>query len=188
MTSPPADLPVAARQRGRRWLPLLVVPAILLVDQAVKAIVLATLPHGRPLEVVGDLLRFTLIHNPAIAFSIGHGLPAELRRTLFLILPLLVVVVIFIYYLRTTELSQPQRWLVACLIGGGISNYGDRLFRPAGVVDFIDVKFYGLFGLARFPTFNLADSSVVVAGILLLLTFLVDELAAKRSEPGSRPE
>ena len=153
-----------------------------MADQATKAVALASLPYGRPVEVIDDLLRLTLIQNPAIAFSIGHGLPPELRRTLFLVLPLAVVAIILIYYIRTRELSQLQRWLVAAVLGGGTANFVDRVFRPAGVVDFIDVKFYGLFGLARFPTFNVADSSVVVAGILLLFTFLGDELRNKRSE------
>ena len=109
-------------------------------------------------------------------------MPAELRRPLFLALPLAVVAIILLYYLRTGELSQLQRWLVAAVLGGGAANFVDRVLRPAGVVDFIDVKFYGLFGLARFPTFNVADSSVVVGGILLLLTFLRDELRTKRRE------
>ena len=47
----------------------------------------------------------------------------------------------------------------------------DRLFRVRGVVDFIDVKFYGLLGFDRWPTFNLADSTVVVAGILLIVSY-----------------
>ena len=157
-------------------------PTVVIVDQVTKAVALAILPFGRPVEVIEDLLRFTLVQNPAIAFSIGHQLPAELRRPLFVALPLAVVAIIFLYYWRTGELSQLQRWLVAAMLGGGVANFVDRVFRPAGVVDFIDVKFYGLFGLARFPTFNVADSSVVVAGILLLLTFLRDELRTKRRE------
>lgn len=168
--------------RPRRLLPLILAPTIVLADQATKAAVIAALPYGRPVEVVGDLLRLTLLQNPAIAFSIGHGLPAELRRPLFVVLPLAVVAFILIYYLRTSELSQLQRWLLAAVLGGGVANFVDRVFRPAGVVDFIDVKFYGLFGLVRFPTFNVADSSVVVAGILLLVTFLRDELRTKRRE------
>lgn len=168
--------------RGRRLLPLILAPFIVIADQASKAVILAALPYGRPVEVIGDLLRLTVVQNPAIAFSIGHGLPAELRRPLFLALPLAVVAIILLYYLRTGELSQLQRWLVAAVLGGGAANFVDRVFRPAGVVDFIDVKFYGLFGLARFPTFNVADSSVVVAGILLLLTMLGDELRTKRRE------
>ena len=168
--------------RGRRLLPLILSPIIVIADQVSKAIFVSILPYGRPQEVIGDFFRLTLVQNPAIAFSIGHGLPAELRRPLFLALPLAVVVIILLYYLRTAELTQLQRWLVAAVLGGGVANFVDRVFRPAGVVDFIDVKFYGLFGLARFPTFNVADSSVVVAGILLLLTMLHDELRTKRRE------
>jgi signal peptidase II len=45
-------------------------------------------------------------------------------------------------------------------------------FRPEGVLDFLDVKFYGLFGLERWPTFNVADSAVVICGGLLILSVL----------------
>ena len=57
------------------------------------------------------------------------------------------------------------------ICGGGFGNLIDRFFRSEGVIDFIDVKFYGLFGLERWPTFNIADSAVVVCGILLLISF-----------------
>ncbi len=168
--------------RERRLLPLIIAPIIVLADQVSKAVFVSMLSYGVPVEVIGDFFRLTLVQNPAIAFSIGHGLPAELRRPLFLVLPLAVVAIILLYYLRTSELTQLQRWLLAVVLGGGVANFVDRVFRPAGVVDFIDVKFYGLFGLARFPTFNVADSSVVVGGILLLLAFLRDELRTKRRE------
>ena len=168
--------------RQRRLLPLILAPVILLADQASKALAIASLAPGRPHEVIGDLLRFTLVQNPAIAFSIGHSLPEQLRRPLFLVLPLVVLVVILVYYLRTNDLSRFQRWLLAAVFGGGLANMVDRVFRPRGVVDFVDVKFYGLFGMERYPTFNVADSSVVVAGILLLVSFLAAELRANRRD------
>ena len=168
--------------RQRRLLPLILAPVILLADQASKALAIASLAPGRPHEVIGDLLRFTLVQNPAIAFSIGHSLPEQLRRPLFLVLPLVVLVVILVYYLRTNDLSRLQRWLLAAVFGGGLANMVDRVFRPRGVVDFVDVKFYGLFGMERYPTFNVADSSVVVAGILLLVSFLAAELRANRRD------
>ena len=59
------------------------------------------------------------------------------------------------------------------LVGGGLGNYVDRIFRPAGVVDFLDFKFYGIFGLERWPTFNVADMTVVISGILLFISFLI---------------
>jgi signal peptidase II len=45
-------------------------------------------------------------------------------------------------------------------------------------VDFISVKLYGLFGMERWPTFNMADSSVVVCCLLLLVTMIKPEKEA----------
>ncbi|MDD9985346.1 MAG: signal peptidase II [Spirochaetaceae bacterium] len=157
--------PPSARER---YLPLLLTLAVVAADQIVKAIVEATLPLERPVPVIGDFLRFTYVHNTAIAFSIGRGIPADLRRVLLLILPLVAIGLISAYYFATDQLTRGQRWLLAAIMGGGIGNYVDRVARPDGVVDFVDVKFYGILGFSRFPTFNVADSSVVVAGILLL--------------------
>ena len=56
----------------------------------------------------------------------------------------------------------------------------DRIFRSLRVVDFISVKFYGLFGLERFPTWNVADSAVVVSVILLLLSFIIKEVKGSK--------
>ena len=175
-----------------RLLPFILTAAIIAADQIIKAIVIGALPLHQPQEVIGDLVRFTLVQNPAIGFSIGHNWPEGLRRVLFLILPLAVMVLIVSYYFRTDELSRGQRWLVCALVGGGLGNYIDRLFRPDGVVDFVDVKFFGIFGLNRWPTFNLADSTVVVASIILLITFLREGLRERaqshaESHGDSRP-
>ena len=149
-----------------RYAPLLLAPAVAAVDQIVKWIVVATLPLERPVAVIGDVVRLTYVQNTAIAFSIGRGIPDDLRRVLLLILPLAAIVMIAVYYFASKELSRLQRWLLAAILGGGIGNYIDRIVRPDGVVDFVDVKFYGILGFSRFPTFNVADSTVVVASIL----------------------
>ena len=75
--------------------------------------------------------------------------------------------------------------MVVGIIGGGIGNLIDRIFRAEGVVDFIDVKFYGLFGMERWPTFNVADSAVVVCGILLIVSFIamtIKDIKSKKEE------
>ena len=46
-------------------------------------------------------------------------------------------------------------------------------------------KFYGLFGLERWPTFNVADSAVVVCGILLVVAgFFMPEVDPAKRESG----
>jgi signal peptidase II len=173
-------LNVAKRDIKSRLLPLVLSAGIIILDQVSKLVVLWTVPKGGGVSVIGDFFRIIHVQNPAIAFSIGHGIAAGPRRTLFSLLPLAVIAILFLYYLLTRDpLTRLQKWTFAALLGGGLGNYVDRIFRPEGVVDFLDFKFYGIFGLARWPTFNLADMTVVLAGILLFVTFLIP---ARRTE------
>jgi len=163
-----------------RLLPLTLSAGIILIDQITKIIILRVVPKGRVIPVIGDFFRITFVQNLAAAFSIGRGMAQGTQRIVFGFLPLIVIVLITLYYLFTRdEFTGFQKWCFGALIGGGLGNYIDRIFRPAGVVDFLDFKFYGLFGLERWPTFNLADATVVVSIILLAISFLIP---AKRKQ------
>jgi signal peptidase II len=155
-----------------KLLPLLLTVGVIAADQIVKWIVTKTLPYGRPVEVIGDFLRLVYVQNPNIGFSIGRSLGGGGRFVLARLLPLLVSGILLVYFLVGRDITRFQRWILAAVLGGGLGNYVDRIFRRGEVVDFIDVKFYGIFGMQRWPTFNLADSTLVVAGILLLASFL----------------
>jgi len=169
-----------------RCLPLLLTGIVIAVDQITKAIIASNWPIRRyEDDIIADFfnngfLQIIHVRNDAIAFSLGRGLPDSIKPALFVILPVLVLGILFWYYLRANDLTRMQRWAVAGILGGGIGNIIDRIFRPAGVVDFIDVKFYGLFGWERWPTFNIADSSVVVCCILLLITIIIDSINKKQ--------
>lgn len=157
-----------------RLVPLLLSAGIIMVDQLAKIAVILSIPKGGTVRVIGDFFRLIHVQNPAIAFSIGHALQSGTRRPLFILLPLVVIAVLFLYYLFTRDpLTRFQQWCFGALVGGGLGNYVDRIFRPDGVVDFLDFRFYGIFGMERWPTFNLADATVVVAGILLFISFLL---------------
>jgi signal peptidase II len=165
-----------------RLLPLVLSAGVIAADQVSKAVVAGAIPRGREISVIGDFFRLIHVQNPAIAFSIGRALNAGTRRPLFVVVPLIVLAILFLYYLLTRDpLTRFQKWTFAALLGGGLGNYVDRIFRPEGVVDFLDFKFYGIFGWDRWPTFNLADATVVVAGILLFISFLVPPRKAGES-------
>ena len=167
-------LNVQKRDMKPRLVSLILTAGIIILDQATKLIVSLSIPRGRSVTVIDDFFRIIHVQNPAIAFSIGRNLAAGTQRTLFGLLPLLVIVLLFLYYLFTRErLTGFQRWTFAALLGGGLGNYVDRIFRPAGVVDFLDVRFFGILGLERWPTFNLADATVVVSGIILFISFII---------------
>lgn len=167
-------LNVQKRNMKPRLVALILSAGVILLDQAAKLVVVLVIPRGRGVSVIDDFFRIIHVQNPAIAFSIGRSLEAGTQRTLFGFLPLVVIVLLFLYYLFTREpLTGLQRWTFAALLGGGLGNYVDRIFRPAGVVDFLDFRFYGLLGMERWPTFNLADATVVVSGIILFISFLL---------------
>lgn len=166
--------------RISRYLPLVLTVIVIVVDQITKAFVVANVQRiefsGFTVEVLGNFLRIIHTRNLGVAFSIGRGLPDDVRRLVFTILPAIVLVGLLAYYVRVNVFTRLQRWAVAGIIGGGVGNLIDRVFRSEGVVDFVDVKFYGIFGLDRWPTFNVADATVVVCGILLMIGLLFQPL------------
>jgi len=163
-----------------RLRPLYLSLVIILADQVTKALVVARIPlRTAALSLGGDFFRLIHVRNTGVAFSLGDQLPETVRSILFSLLPLLILGYLAVYVVRSREESSLQRFCLGGIIGGGLGNLIDRIFRPDGVVDFLDVKFYGLFGLERWPTFNLADSAVVVCGILLFITLWFKEKKEK---------
>ncbi len=161
-------------KRGK-LIPFVLMFAVILADQLTKAFIVARYPGNGVFisDVFGnDLLWIIHVRNKAIAFSIGYGLPDAARSILFILVPFAVLIGLIVYYFKTNEFSVLQRWAVCGILGGGFGNLIDRMFRPDGVVDFISVKFFGLFGMSRWPTFNVADSSVVVCGIILFASVM----------------
>ncbi|MDR0399628.1 MAG: signal peptidase II [Treponema sp.] len=159
-----------------KTLPFSLSALVILLDQAVKIYIVSRWPLQGSLikDVFGnDFLYIYHVRNRAIAFSLGQNLPDNLRPLLFIIVPILVLGFLIWFYFSSQEFSWFQRWAFAGIIGGGIGNIIDRIFRPDGVVDFISVKIYGLFGMDRWPTFNIADSSVVVCCFLFFIGILI---------------
>jgi len=164
----------------KEWtMPFILTGIVIILDQVSKAVIVRNWPilPGTFGRLINDVFNNGFLHiyhvrNKAIAFSIGENFPPQLRTMLFIVLPIGVLAFLLWYYFNTTEFSRLQRWAVAGIIGGGIGNIIDRIFRSDGVVDFISIRFYGIFGLDRWPTFNLADSSVVICCIILIISMI----------------
>ena len=152
------------------YIPFILTVIVLCFDQLSKYIILATIePWTVGYDFFNCLIRIICVYNTGAAFSLGHTLP-NIGRVLFLsIFPLTLMISISVVYFKAS-LSRLQRWALCGIIGGGCGNLIDRFFRQEGVVDFIDVKFFGIFGLERWPTFNIADAAIVICGFILFFT------------------
>ena len=153
--------------------PFIMTLALIALDQATKALVVSRIKLGTiAWTAFGDFFWLVRQQNTGVAFSMGDSLGVQLRTALFIALPLILVIGLLIYYFRSDEPTGFQRWLIAGIVAGGLGNLIDRIFRPAGVVDFLSFKFFGLFGLERWPTFNVADMSTFCSVILLAITLV----------------
>ncbi|MBD5443682.1 MAG: signal peptidase II [Treponema sp.] len=171
----------------KRGLPFILTFLVIIADQVTKALIVKTIPlFSIGYEFFGDFLRIVHVANTGVAFSIGDSMPLALRRICFGIMPLVVLCLVIVIYFRNKEFSQIQRWALCGVIGGGFGNLIDRFFRAEGVVDFIDIKIYGFFGMERWPVFNVADSAVVVCGIILIVSFAVSTVRERERSKDSK--
>lgn len=159
-----------------KLLPLILTFVVIILDQLTKCLVVKYVPAYTLVGVptfFGDFLRIIHVYNTGVAFSVGAGWSEIARRILFSAIPVIILTLVLVIYFKNNEFTTLQRWAITGIVGGGFGNIIDRIFRANGVVDFIDVKFYGIFGMERWPTFNVADSAVVVCGILLVISFII---------------
>ena len=162
---PPRDaVPGAEGRSARSNAPLFfgLVAGVIVGDVITKAwAVRALVPKHVPHQVLGDVLRFTLVHNPGAAFGLNLG---SLSRWIFMALTVGALFVLGRLY-RATRPGDVWRTIALGLVcGGAIGNLIDRVRSAEGVVDFIDV---GWGEQWRWPTFNVADMAVSVGAFLL---------------------
>ena len=171
-----------------KLLPIILAILIIVLDQISKLLIVKFIPQNTiGTQFFGDFLRIVHVSNTGVAFSVGATWSETIRKLLFSLMPLVVIALVCVVYFRNKDFTKLQNWAIMGIVGGGLGNLIDRLFRDEGVVDFIDVKFFGIFGLNRWPTFNIADSAVVVCGIILLITFIISiSNDSKNKEAGEK--
>lgn len=164
-------------------MPFILTFAVIIADQITKCLVVKYIePWTIGAQFFGDILRIIRVANNGVAFSMGDSLSLIGRRLCFGLVPVIIMGLVIGVYFRNKEFTMLQRWAICGVVGGGIGNIIDRIFRVEGVIDFIDVKFYGIFGLQRWPTFNVADMAVVICGIMLIISFVVITIQQKKNE------
>ena len=130
-------------------------------DQLTKAWVVANVARGARHDVIGDLAQLWHVRNDGAAFSILPG-------ATWLFVPVtLVAIGMVVYFHRAFRDRTPWIHLIlGAILAGSLGNLTDRL-RLGYVIDFVSLGI----GDARFPTFNVADSAVVL-GIGALVAYL----------------
>jgi signal peptidase II len=136
---------------------------ILVADQLTKALVVANLAIGEKARLLGDLVQVWHAQNRGAAFSLFQG-----GTVVFLIVSVLSIGMVAYFHRSLRDRTPWLHVVLGSVLGGTLGNFIDRL-RQGSVTDWLSIGI----GDTRWPTFNVADSSVVIGiGILVVYLFL----------------
>ena len=153
---------------------------VLLLDQATKHLAHSHLRDSGPVSVIPDIFSLWYSRNAGGLFGSFRDLGDPWRVALLTLLPTVAVGLIAYFLARGGETDRITLTALGLILGGALGNLIDRVFRGE-VIDFLDVyvsspelagQLVDWFGTAHWPTFNLADSAIVVGACFLVYRIL----------------
>ena len=134
--------------------------AVIIVDRMVKFYITELLEVGEVVPVIGSFFQITRLNNMGAAFGMLQG-----WSWFFIIAAVAVLGIIMISYDRIIQ-NRLLVFATAFILGGTVGNMLDRVFF-GHVIDYINIAFW--------PSFNLADMSLTVGAVLLVIYFVTNE-------------
>ncbi|HVS48260.1 MAG TPA: signal peptidase II [Candidatus Dormibacteraeota bacterium] len=132
--------------------------AVFVLDRITKSLVMAQIPYGTEVPILGHLVGIANYHNSGAAFGL-----APAGAPIFLIASVVVAIGLVVYVAR----NPGSLWTDAVLgliMGGTLGNGYERVVFGT-VTDFINVHFW--------PVFNVADSAVSIGVVALVAGYLL---------------
>lgn len=164
-----------------------IIVVVVVLDQITKYLARTFLEYGKPVNIIGDLLRFTLVYNRGVSFGLFDAPEANIIHA---ILPFVVVVIIlFLIYIYVSISKEIEASLLpfakvsfGLIWGGAFGNLIDRIIFSY-VTDFVD---FGIGNVWRFYIFNIADSCITIGTLIIIFTMIYsDILKNKKAKSGS---
>lgn len=155
------------------WGIFTIAAVIIALDQWTKWLVRTNIPAGQSwlpdsLQWLSPYARIVHWYNKGAAFGIFQE-----ASMVFTVLAFIVSAAIIYYYPQVSKQDWPLRLAMSMQLGGAIGNLIDRL-TIGHVTDFVSV--------GTFPVFNIADSSISVGCVVLLLGVWWQERSAKKDK------
>ncbi|AJD32421.1 MULTISPECIES: signal peptidase II [Clostridium] len=138
----------------------------IVLDRISKIWALNTLASGKDIVIIKNLFSLSYLENRGAAFGIFQN------RLIFLSLITVIVILGVAYFIvKYKPTSKLLKISLSLIISGAIGNLIDRIYYKF-VVDFIMLHYKDVY---FFPTFNVADTLVVIGTILLAIYILKEE-------------
>jgi signal peptidase II len=141
---------------------------IIVADRVTKWLASTRIGLGSNLVLIPHVFAISHVENPGAAFSLFNDSSSPARvRWMLLTFSLLAAVAVLAALLKLGRRINATTLALALILGGALGNAYDRI-RFGYVIDFLEVHIVHY----HWPDFNVADSAIVVGGILLLFDAL----------------
>lgn len=162
---------MAARQI-KTWLKVLFFcigcTAFIGCDRVTKHLAKEHLMYQAPRSFFHDTFRFEYAENTGAALGLGDSLPQTLNFWLLSMLPLVVMILMFVYVVKQLNKFSFLKLFAFCLIiAGGLGNIIDRIIYDRHVTDFMIMSFKSI----HTGIFNVADVCVTTGVIILFFAY-----------------
>ncbi len=180
---------------------------LLIADFVSKQVVLHNMYVGQVINIIPGFCYIQYVVNDGMAFGMNFNITSAntdgadiVNRIIYIAISVIGAIIIScVYFINYKKLNKIYRASLSMMLAGCLGNLIDRAFYSEsylasnasnasgvtsyGVVDWIAFDF----GSYQFPRFNIADASLVVGTIMLIVMLIVDEVkeskAAKANEP-----
>jgi len=175
------------------------------LDQITKFWTIHTFPPpwhapGKNIAVIEDVFHLLRVHNQGVAFGFGNG--TAWAPVVFMIVPLIALTMIRIFWKKGVFQHPVSVIAVALLLCGIFGNLTDRLIQGFLLEDFKDASFWERLSQGYvvdfiavrlplydklvpssggwWPAFNVADSCICVAAVMLFIGGLLEEANSRK--------
>ena len=147
----------------KRHIALLMSTVLVLLDQFFKILAMDKLEPVGSLPIIPDIFHLTYIENRGAAFGMMEGK----KWVLIGLTAVVLLIAVFLVLAGKLENNNHMLFSVCVIIGGGVGNLIDRIYRGF-VVDYIHLK------VINFAVFNFADICVTLGTVWLLIYLVLD--------------
>ena len=141
---------------------------VFLLDFFSKWLVQQTMGLQESIPLIRNVFHITYIHNRGAAFGI-----LQQQTALFIAITVVVLLAILWYHRQLPKSERMAHMALGLIFGGSVGNLIDRI-RWGYVIDWLDFRIW--------PIFNLADSAIVIGGLLLAWMMLTRENPSESSD------
>lgn len=145
---------------------------IVAADRILKLVVMNGYEEGTVMGELPGFFDFIYVRNTGAAFSLFSDMTLLLG-----IVSVLFCICVAVYWFIRKPKSNMKRAAVALLFAGALGNAVDRIFYGF-VVDFISLKWFD------FPVFNIADMSIVIGAVLVVVYVIFLDRETKNEHDG----